>query len=45
MLVSAVVEGVADAVPVVGNLLDVSWRANRRNLRLLREYLEREGLV
>jgi hypothetical protein len=45
MLVSAVVEGVADAVPVVGNLLDVSWCAERRNVWLLREYFEREGLV
>jgi hypothetical protein len=45
MLANVVVEGVAGAVPVVGDLFDVSWRANRRNVRLLREYFEREGLV
>jgi hypothetical protein len=42
---NVVVEGVVGAVPVVGDLFDVSWRANRRKVRLLREYFEREGLV
>ena len=30
------------AVPLVGDAFDVLWRANRRNMRLLREWLERE---
>jgi hypothetical protein len=29
---------------VVGDLFDVSWCAERRDVRLLREYFEREGL-
>jgi hypothetical protein len=27
------------------DVLDVFWRANRRNMRLLRAWLDREGLV
>jgi hypothetical protein len=29
-------------VPLVGDAFDVLWRANRRNVRLLTEWLERE---
>jgi hypothetical protein len=32
-------------VPLVGDLFDVGFRANRRNVRILREYFEREGLI
>jgi hypothetical protein len=28
-------------VPVVGDAFDVLWRANRRNVRLLQDWLER----
>jgi Domain of unknown function (DUF4112) len=35
-------DGVLAAVPVVGDAFDVLWRANRRNLRLLVEWLEHE---
>jgi hypothetical protein len=45
MIGNVVVEGIAGAVPVAGDLFDVGWRANRRNVRLLREYFEREGLL
>ena len=45
MIANVVVEGVAGAVPVIGDLFDVGWRANRRNVTLLRAYFEREGLV
>lgn len=44
MIANVVVEGVVGAVPVAGDLFDIAWRANRRNVRLLREYFEREGL-
>ena len=30
------------AVPLAGDAFDVLWRANRRNMRLLREWLERD---
>ena len=42
MLGNVALDGVLGAVPVVGDAFDVLWRANRRNVRLLREWLERE---
>jgi hypothetical protein len=45
MIGNVVVEGIAGAVPIAGDLFDVGWRANRRNVRLLREYFEREDLL
>jgi Domain of unknown function (DUF4112) len=36
----------AAAVPLVGDVFDVMWRSNRRNMRLLQEWLaveERRG--
>jgi hypothetical protein len=32
------IEAAAGAVPVIGDLLDVTFRANRRNMQILREY-------
>jgi hypothetical protein len=45
MIANVMVEGIAGAVPVAGDLFDVAWRANRRNVRLLREHFEREGVL
>ena len=45
MVANVVVEGLAGAVPIAGDLFDVAWRANRRNVRLLREHFAREGLL
>jgi hypothetical protein len=45
MVINVLVEGTAGTVPVVGDLFDIGWRANRRNLRILREHFEREGLL
>ena len=42
MLANVVVDGFVGAVPLVGDAFDVLWRANRRNVRLLREWLVRE---
>ena len=42
MLGNVALDGVFGAVPVVGDAFDVLWRANRRNVRLLVEWLERE---
>jgi hypothetical protein len=44
MLTNLAVDGVIGAVPVVGDVFDLAWRANRRNLRILREHLARRGL-
>ena len=42
MLGNVALDSVLGAVPLVGDAFDVLWRANRRNMRLLREWLERE---
>ncbi len=41
MLANVALDGVVGAVPVVGDAFDVMWRANRRNVRLLRDWLQR----
>jgi hypothetical protein len=38
-------DGVIGVVPLFGDLFDVMWRANRRNVNLLRAHFEREGLI
>jgi uncharacterized protein DUF4112 len=44
MIANVAFDSVVTAVPVAGSVADVFFRANRRNMRLLREWLEREGL-
>ncbi len=41
MLLNILADGILGSVPVLGDLFDVAWKANRRNLRLLTDYLER----
>jgi hypothetical protein len=41
MIGNVALDGLFGAVPLVGDVFDVMWRANRRNMRLLREHLER----
>ena len=43
MLVNAALDGAIGVVPVAGDIFDVMWRANKRNVRLLREWFDREG--
>jgi hypothetical protein len=43
MVANVAIEGVIGAVPIVGDMFDVGFRANRRNVNLLREHFEREG--
>lgn len=46
MLANVAFDGVVGAVPLVGDAFDVAFRANRRNVALLREHLarsERQG--
>ena len=43
MVANVAADGLRGAVPIVGDVFDVMWKANRRNLRLLREHFEREG--
>jgi hypothetical protein len=44
MIGNVAVDGIFGSVPLVGDAFDVAFRANRRNMRLLREWMEREGL-
>jgi hypothetical protein len=45
MLGNVALDGVVGSVPIVGDAFDVMWRSNIRNMRLLREWMEREGLI
>lgn len=40
MLLNVVIEGVVGTVPLAGDAFDVAFRANRRNVRLLRDYFD-----
>ena len=41
MVMNVAIETAVGAVPVLGNLFDIGWRANRRNYKLLTESLVR----
>jgi Domain of unknown function (DUF4112) len=41
MLGNVLIDGLVGAVPLVGDAFDVLWRANRRNVRLLQDWLQR----
>jgi hypothetical protein len=43
MLGNVAIDGVVGAVPLLGDAFDVMWRANRRNVALLREYFSKRG--
>ena len=41
MLGNVALDSVVGAVPIAGDLFDVMWRANRRNMALLRTWIEK----
>ena len=43
MLANVAVDGVIGAVPIAGDFFDVAWRANRRNVAILRAHFARKG--
>jgi hypothetical protein len=43
MLGNVAIDGMVGIVPVAGDVFDVMFRANRRNVRILREHLDRTG--
>jgi Domain of unknown function (DUF4112) len=45
MLANVVIEGTVGAVPLAGDAFDVFFRANRRNVALVREHFARKGFV
>jgi Domain of unknown function (DUF4112) len=42
MLANVAIDGVIGAIPLVGDVFDVAWRANRRNFVLLQKHLASE---
>lgn len=44
MLSNVAIDSVVGAIPLVGDAFDVIWRANRRNVALLRAHLEKGRL-
>jgi len=45
MLLNVAIEGAAGTVPFLGDAFDVAFRANRRNVALLRDHFESVGWV
>jgi hypothetical protein len=43
MVGNIALDGVVGAAPLVGDVFDVMWRANRRNVALLHDHLRRRG--
>ncbi|MDX2204725.1 MAG: DUF4112 domain-containing protein [Hyphomicrobiaceae bacterium] len=43
MATNIAVDGVIGAVPLAGDVFDVAFRANRRNIKILREHLARKA--
>lgn len=43
MIGNVAIDGLVGAVPLAGDVFDVMFRANRRNVRILREHLERQA--
>jgi len=41
MVANVAFDGLVGAVPLVGDAFDVAFRANRRNMKLLRDYLDK----
>lgn len=48
MIWNSIIDGVVGTIPLVGDLFDIHWKANRKNIFLLNEYLahylEKENL-
>ena len=43
MMGNVAFDGAVGAVPLAGDLFDAAFKANRRNVRLLRKHLEKKG--
>lgn len=44
MVTNLAIDGAVGAVPVLGDIFDVAFRANRRNMRIIREHLDANGM-
>ncbi|MGP1397953.1 MAG: DUF4112 domain-containing protein [Inquilinaceae bacterium] len=45
MLGNVAVDLTVGAIPVIGDLFDLAWKANRRNASLLRDHLQKDSSI
>jgi hypothetical protein len=45
MIGNVALDGVFGSIPLIGDAFDVLWRANRRNVALLRDHLISRGVI
>lgn len=45
MVKNVLIDGLVGTVPLVGDLFDMRWKANRKNIRLLNEHLAKSAKV
>jgi hypothetical protein len=45
LVANVAIEGAVGAIPLLGDLFDVGFRANRRNVAILREHFQRQGMI
>ena len=43
MVANIAIDGIVGSAPLAGDIFDVMWRANRRNMTLLYDHLRRQG--
>jgi hypothetical protein len=41
MVMNVAIDSIVGAVPILGDLFDVGWKSNTRNVQLLQRYVER----
>lgn len=44
MVWNIVIDWIVGLVPVIGDLLDIGWKANRRNVKLIMAHAQKHGL-
>ena len=45
MVANVAIDAAVGALPLAGDVLDVFWRANHRNMKIIREHLRRTGKI
>jgi hypothetical protein len=43
MVANIAIDGIVGSAPIAGDIFDVMWRANRRNMTLLYDHLRSQG--
>jgi len=43
MVANIAIDGIVGSAPLAGDIFDVMWRANRRNMTLLYDHLQKQG--